>query len=68
MCQVLKDLGINVNTIPVLDVLRKNTNKVIGDRSISKNKKIVKQLGNFTLRYLHSSKIMGIINDNIKIK
>ncbi len=61
LSQVLKDLGINVNTIPVLDVLRKNTNKVIGDRSFSKNKKIVKQLGNFTLKYLHSSKIMGII-------
>ena len=37
-------LGININTIPVLDVLRKNTNKIIGNRSFSKNKKIVKEL------------------------
>ena len=26
---ILKSLGININTIPVLDVLRKNTNKIM---------------------------------------
>ena len=35
----LKELGLNINTIPVLDVLRKNTNKVIGRRSFSEKKK-----------------------------
>ena len=33
LCNNLKNIGINVNTIPVLDVLRSNTNKVIGNRS-----------------------------------
>ena len=41
----LLDIGININTIPVLDVLRNNTNSIIRDRSFSKKKKIVKELG-----------------------
>ena len=56
LSKILKDLGININTIPVLDVLRNNTNKIIGNRSFSKDKKIVKKLG-FTIKYLHSNKI-----------
>ena len=39
LCIILRDLGINVNTIPVLDILRHNTNKIIGSRSFSKEKK-----------------------------
>ena len=35
LSKILNELGININTIPVLDVIRKNTNKVIGDRSFS---------------------------------
>ena len=34
---ILKEVGINVNTIPVLDVLKNITHKVIGNRSFSKN-------------------------------
>ena len=40
LSKILRDLGININTIPVLDVLRNNTNKIIGIRSFSKNNKI----------------------------
>ena len=58
---ILKSLGININTIPVLDVLRSDTNKVIGNRSFSKNKKIVKELGIATLENLHKNKISGVI-------
>jgi len=29
LCKNLKKIGININTIPVLDVLKKNTNKII---------------------------------------
>ena len=32
LCNLLKIIGININTIPVLDVLRKNTSKIIGSR------------------------------------
>ena len=54
-------LGININTIPVLDILRLNTSKIIGKRSFSKNKNIVKELGQLTIKYLHQNKIAGII-------
>ena len=41
----LKKIGININTIPVLDISRKNTNKVIGNRSFSKKKRNRKRIG-----------------------
>ena len=61
LSKILNELGININTIPVLDVIRKNTNKVIGNRSFSNDIKIVKQLGKLTLKYLQKKKIAGII-------
>ena len=61
LSKILNELGININTIPVLDVVRKNTSKVIGNRSFSNDIKTVKQLGKLTLRYLHKKKIVGII-------
>ena len=59
--KTLSELGININTIPVLDVLRNNTHYIIGNRSFSKNKKIVKKLGQLTIKYLNSNKISGIV-------
>ena len=61
LSKILNELGININTIPVLDVIRKNTNKIIGNRSFSNDIKTVKQLGKLTLKYLHKKKIAGII-------
>jgi beta-N-acetylhexosaminidase len=57
----LLEIGINVNTIPVLDVLRNNTNSIIGDRSFSKHKKIVKKLGRIAIKISHSKKIISVI-------
>ncbi len=59
--KTLNYLGINVNTIPVLDVLRNNTSKIIGERSFSNDKNIVKYLGNLSIKYLHKNKIGGVI-------
>ena len=61
LSKILNDLGININTIPVLDTLRKDTNKVIGKRSFSSDKKIIKKLGVLTLDFLKSNKISGVI-------
>ena len=61
LCNKLRTLGININTIPVLDVLRKNTNKIIGKRSFSKNEKIVKRLGEETIKKCHSNNIATVI-------
>ena len=61
LCKKLKIIGININTIPVLDVLRNNTSKVIGTRSFSNNKQTVKLLGNITVKQLHKNKILTVI-------
>ncbi len=61
LSQILNNLGININSIPVLDVLRNNTSKVIGNRSFSKDKKIVKELGKFTIKQLNKKNIGTII-------
>ena len=61
LCQNLKKIGININTIPVLDVFRKNTNKIIGKRSFSNNAQIVKKLGAITVRECHSNNIATVI-------
>ena len=61
LCINLKKIGININTIPVLDVLRKNTNKIIGKRSFSKKKEIVKILGKITIKECQSHNILSVI-------
>ena len=61
LSKILNKIGININTIPVLDVLRSNTNKVIGSRSFSNDKKIVKKLGEITIERLHLYKIANVI-------
>ena len=68
LSKILNELGININTIPVLDVIRKNTNKVIGNRSFSNDIRTVKQLGKLTLKYLHIKKIAGNSNRQVKEK
>ena len=42
---ILKMAGININTVPVLDVLRNKSSKIICGRSFSKNPNIVSKLG-----------------------
>jgi beta-N-acetylhexosaminidase len=60
LCLNLKNIGFNVNTIPVLDVLRANTSTVIGNRSFSKSPNIVKILGQITVNYCHMNKIISV--------
>jgi beta-N-acetylhexosaminidase len=61
LCKKLKNIGININTIPVLDVLRDNTSQVIGKRGFSKKKKIIKELGKITINQCHNKKIISVI-------
>jgi beta-N-acetylhexosaminidase len=60
LCKILKKIGFNINTIPVLDVLRTHTNKVIGERSFSNNKTIVQKLGKITVEHCNTYKIATI--------
>ena len=61
LCDNLRNIGININTIPVLDVLRNNTNDIIGKRSFSKDQDIVRDLGKITINECHSNKIVTVI-------
>ncbi len=61
LCINLRSIGININTIPVLDVLRKSTHSIIGKRGFSKKKEIVKHLGKIAIKECHSQKILTVI-------
>ena len=61
LCSFLRKTGFNINTIPVLDVLRKKTNKIIGNRSFSNNKEIVKLFGKITVNECSKQKIVSVI-------
>ena len=61
LCSILRKIGFNINTIPVLDVLRKSTHSVIGNRGFSKKKEIVKHLGKITVKECHAQKILTVI-------
>ena len=56
LCKLLKDIGVNINTVPVLDVLRKKTNKIIGLRSFSNKPDIVKELGRICVNQYYLNK------------
>ena len=58
---ILNNIGININTVPVLDICRKKTNKIIGNRSFSNNPKIVSKLGNYCINYFSMNKIVTVM-------
>ena len=53
--------GININTSPVLDLKKKNTHKIIGNRSFSSNPNIVNELGKLCLKFYKENKIGTVI-------
>ncbi len=58
---LLNLLGININTVPVLDVRRKITNKVIGDRAFSSEPHLVSKLGKICINKFHNNRIASVI-------
>jgi len=61
ICSIFKLLGININTVPVLDLLKEETHKVIGNRSFSNNKKIIKKLGSLCIDIYKKNRISTVI-------
>jgi len=57
----LRKIGININTVPVLDVLRRNTNKIIGKRSFSNDPNVVKKLGKVCVKQYELNKLATVI-------
>ena len=58
---LLRLLGININTVPVLDLKIKGASKVIGDRSFSRNPKIVSKIGDYCIKYFKENRIGTVI-------
>tara|TARA_Y100000591_G_C21835633_1_gene702298 strand:+ start:1398 stop:2339 length:942 start_codon:yes stop_codon:yes gene_type:complete len=61
LCKELKTIGININTLPVLDVVRKYTHNIISNRSFSDDPKVVKILGNLCVKYFKQNKMGSVI-------
>ena len=58
---LLKLIGVNINTVPVLDTRVKGSANIIGDRSFSKNPKIVSKIGDFCIKNFHKNNIGTVI-------
>tara|TARA_B100000029_G_scaffold336860_1_gene328999 strand:- start:1374 stop:2321 length:948 start_codon:yes stop_codon:yes gene_type:complete len=58
---ILERLGININTVPVLDLRYKGSSNVIGDRSFSKDPKTVSKIGDFCINHFKNNSIGTII-------
>ena len=60
-CYLMHMLGMNINTVPILDVRHKKSHNIIGDRSFSSNPKIVSKIGDFCIKEFHKNNIGTII-------
>jgi len=58
---LLKSIGVNINTLPVLDLRLKGSSSIIGDRAFSKDPKIVSKIGDICINNFHSNNIGTVI-------
>jgi len=60
-CYLMHMLGVNINTVPILDVRHKKSHNIIGDRSFSSSPKIVSKIGDFCIKEFHKNNIGTVI-------
>jgi len=58
---ILKEIGVNINTVPVLDIRNRGSSNIIGDRAFSNNPKVVNRIGNFCIKIFHKNNIGTVI-------
>ena len=58
---LLRSIGANINTAPVLDLRINGASNVIGDRSFSADPKIVSRIGDYCIKYYHENGIGTVI-------
>ena len=58
---LLNRVGININTVPVLDLYKKGSSKIISDRAYSSDPVIVGKIGNFCIKKFHQNNIGTVI-------
>jgi len=61
LSEILRKVEININTSPVLDLKKKNTHDVIGNRSYSENTLIVNELGKLCVKFYKKNKVATVI-------
>ena len=54
---LLKSIGVNINTSPVLDLKIKGASNIIGNRSFSNDPKIVSKIGDYCIKSFHQNGI-----------
>jgi beta-N-acetylhexosaminidase len=58
---LLKLIGANINTAPVLDLKIKGASNIVGDRSFSKDPRIVSKIGDYCIQLFHNNGIGTVI-------
>ena len=58
---LLKLIGSNINTVPILDLRVKGASNIIGDRSFSKNRNTVSKIGDLCIKLFHKNSIGTVI-------
>ena len=58
---LLKSIGANINTLPILDLRLKGSSSIISDRSFSKDPIIVSKIGDICIKSFHSNNIATVI-------
>ena len=58
---LLKLIGANINTVPVLDLRVQGSSNIIGNRSFSKNRNTVSKMGDLCIKLFHKNSIGTII-------
>ena len=61
VCDILKNIGVNINTVPVLDVRSIRTHNIIASRSFSKNPADISNLGKLCIDFYEKNKIGTVI-------
>jgi len=57
---ILSSVGININTVPVLDVYRKKSHKIIDNRSFSSSPDVVTKIGKLCIKHFEKKKIATV--------
>tara|TARA_B100001996_G_scaffold359371_1_gene324566 strand:+ start:89 stop:1039 length:951 start_codon:yes stop_codon:yes gene_type:complete len=58
---LLRLLGININTVPVLDLRRNNGHNIIGDRSYSTKINVISKISDICINKFHNNRIGTVI-------
>jgi len=61
ICEVLNKIGININSVPVLDILKKNTHKVVRNRIFSNDIDTINNLAKICSNAYKKNKVGTII-------